>query len=372
MPTTYDIAVLGADPAALAAGYWLARQRRSVALLDVPDNGSASALCEWVPRGLFGTAGLPQSLRVRCKARQFTRACYHNVALDTQVEYRSRSRCGYLLRSSDLAKALRSLAAEAGAKVRTSHTPPAIHLGEDSVQLVGTARIRAKLLVVTAGLPPEVTEALALPMRNVPSPSLTVAGLDVPLTDRQAAHHLAQSLHMVSLPDRSELGMFFVVDGVLHLRVISASQAAGNRAAELSEMLRRLQGAGIVPAKICLARARGAVWRPPAGAALEMETHVAKRCLLAGTAGGFADSITGQTLLPSIKSALLAAKIAVSALSSPDPQTTLMGYKTLWRKALADYLRPPNTSLQMLLPLLFANQRIVTRFTRALLFGENI
>ena len=49
-----------------------------------------------------------------------------------------------------------------------------------------------------------------------------------------------------------------------------------------------------------------------------------------------------------------------------------MKFKNHWRKNLADYLRPPNTSLQMLLPLLFVNQQIVAKFTRALLFGETI
>ena len=49
-----------------------------------------------------------------------------------------------------------------------------------------------------------------------------------------------------------------------------------------------------------------------------------------------------------------------------------MKFKTSWREHLADYLRPPNTSLRLLLPLLFVNQSIVERFTRALLYGESI
>jgi hypothetical protein len=49
-----------------------------------------------------------------------------------------------------------------------------------------------------------------------------------------------------------------------------------------------------------------------------------------------------------------------------------MTFRDVWRNELAEYLRPPNTSLQMLLPLLFVNKRIVTKFTRALLYGEDI
>ncbi len=128
----------------------------------------------------------------------------------------------------------------------------------------------------------------------------------------------------------------------------------------------------MLPADLPLAKAAGAVWYPPSGMALELETHVAKRCMLVGTAGGFVESITGQTLYPGVKSALIAADIAHAALDHARVQEELMKFKNHWRKNLADYLRPPNTSLQMLLPLLFVNQQIVAKFTRALLFGETI
>ena len=121
-----------------------------------------------------------------------------------------------------------------------------------------------------------------------------------------------------------------------------------------------------------MGRAGGAVWHPPAGVALELETHVAKRCLLMGTAGGFAESVTGQTIRPSLESALLAAETAMAALESPDTQEKLATFKTAWRKKQSSYLRPPSTSLHLLLPLLFVNQSIITRFTRSLLYGESI
>ena len=75
-------------------------------------------------------------------------------------------------------------------------------------------------------------------------------------------------------------------------------------------MLAALQAAELVPAKLSLGRARGAVWLPPAGVALELETHVAKRCLLIGTAGGFTEAVTGQTLAVLLLSALLGSKRA--------------------------------------------------------------
>ncbi len=137
-------------------------------------------------------------------------------------------------------------------------------------------------------------------------------------------------------------------------------------------MLSSLQRAGMLPADLPLGRARGAVWHPPAGAALEMESHVAKRCILAGTAGGFCEPVTGQTLRPSVESALLAAQAALAALQSANTQETLMEFKTAWREHLARYLRPPSIPLHLLLPLLFVNRSMVDKFTRALLYGESI
>jgi len=107
---------------------------------------------------------------------------------------------------------------------------------------------------------------------------------------------------------------------------------------------------------------------------MEMNSHTAKRCLLAGSAGGFAAAVTGQTLYPSIHSALLAARCAAAVLGDADEkiQEHLGGFKTSWRKALGPYLCPPDASLQMLVPLLFANKRVVPRFTRSLLNGAKI
>ena len=127
-----------------------------------------------------------------------------------------------------------------------------------------------------------------------------------------------------------------------------------------------------MPADLSLRGARAAVWRPPSGEALDLETHAAKRCLLLGTAGGFADSVTGQTLYPSVRSAAVAAKAAAAALTAGDPQDALMRYKNDWRKLLADSLRSPSTSVDMLMPLLMTNRQLVGKFTRAVFYGQNI
>ncbi len=371
MSQVYDIAILGATPAGYAAAYYLARHGCEVVLIEAPHPANECPLADWVPQGFFQLLGLPKSLARDCGAKSFRNVRYHNVALDKRVEYRSRKTSGLFLQQADLCKAQRAAAAKAGVKMRSTKTPPTIHLQEERVRLAGTTQLTAQLLLIAHSCPNDVLTDLALPVHTVPQSQLVVAALDVPAGDGHSAA-LQRALHVIELPERSELGIFFPLDNVIHLRVISNSPAAGTRAEELSEMVTNLQAAEILPGNLQLGRARGALWNPPAGVALELETHVAKRCILAGTAGGFADSITGQTIRPSVASALLAAEMALAALKSPDTQETLMEFKTSWREHLADSLRPPSTSLQLLLPLLFVNQNIVNRFTRALLYGENI
>jgi len=372
MAKLHDVAILGATPSGFAAACYLAGKGLEAVVVDAPTQASESPLADWVPGHLFKLSGLPKSLLRASGAARFQRVVFHNAAMSQSAEYRSRGVAGYLLHASELTKAFRAAAGKAGVRVRSSKTPPAIELGEDAVRLVGTTQVRAKLLLIAHSRPNEVLSDLALPSRAVVGTPLTVAGLDLPVGARKTSQKVAGALHVIETGEQSDLGLFFVAGSVVHLRMISGSRASGTRAEELSTMLAGLQRAGILPTDLPLARAKGAVWHPPAGGALELESHVAKRCLLAGTAGGFADSITGQTLAPSVKSALLAAEVAAAALSSRQPQATLMRFKTSWREALADALRPPNTALQMLLPLLFVNRKIITRFTRALLYGEPI
>ncbi len=372
MAVSCDIAVLGATCSGFAAAYHLARKGCSVVVVGAPGRAVECPLTDWVPGDFFRRKGLPKSLASASGAKPFRRVCYHSADMTRQAEHHSRSVEGYLVATADLAKALRAAAVKAGARVRTTKTHPAIRLDEEFVHLLGTSQVKARLLIVAQGSPDEALAHLSLPAPGVPSSSFLVAGLDIPLPKGCDGGAFAGALHVLQSVDRTELGMFFFAGRVAHVRVISNSLAGGARAAELSAMVGTLQGAGILPSDLPLSRARGAVWHPPAGVALEMDSHVAKRCLLAGTAGGFADSVTAQVSAPSVHSAILAADVAASALDSANVQDSLMRFKDSWRDRLADSLRPPNASPQMLLPLLFVNKRIVGKFTRAILHGESI
>lgn len=372
MPHVYDIAVLGANAGGYAATCFLASHKLDVVVLGSPAQSVECPLADWAPADFFRMAGLPKGLLKATGGEEFSTVIYHNAALDRQSEHSTRSTAGAFLPAGKLVKALAAAAGKAGVKTRTSSEKVAIRLAEDLVTLAGSSSIVSRIAILAQSRPEDIFSELSLPARSVPQSPISAAGLDIPMTDKAAVKTLGGAMHIVQSPQRGEMGMYFAVGGMVHVRVIRGASSPQQHASELSSLVSRLQQAGLLPGDLQLNKARGALWQPPAGVALELETHVAKRCLLAGTAGGFADSITGATIKPTVHSALLAAEVARAACKADDPQNVLSDFKFSWRQPMAEFLRPPNTSLSMLMPLLFVNSRIAAKFTTALLHGKSI
>jgi flavin-dependent dehydrogenase len=108
----------------------------------------------------------------------------------------------------------------------------------------------------------------------------------------------------------------------------------------------------------------------PGGIALDMDTHVGKRCLLIGEAGGFVAAFSNEGIYPGMRSGWIAADAALRALAAPVVQDELASFGVAWRQELADYLRMPNTDLSLLVPLVFNNERMSRRVARAFLLGQ--
>ncbi len=377
MPKTYDIAVLGATPAGYAAALALAGRGRDVAVVDCPGSRTESPLADWAPAELFRARGPLRPVMRAGTEGAFRAVRFHSPQLDREATYRQRATAGFVLRRERLLKALAAEAMRAGIRqVRASRSLKP-QLEEADVLLAGRSRVRAALLLIAQDSPAEVMAKLNLPARAVPTGRLTIWGVDVPLRGQSQRDELDDLLHVVAFENADRLGMFFRAGDVLHVRILAHQPeaqppAAGGGADALGELIGGLQHAGLLPPRLNLARASAARWRPPGGVALELETHLAKRTLLVGTAGGFASAMSGQTLDAGVRSALVAADVADRALRSGAVQDALADYKKQWRGPLADRIRPTGTSLRMLMPMVLSNQAMTARFARALLYGEGL
>ncbi len=149
------------------------------------------------------------------------------------------------------------------------------------------------------------------------------------------------------------------------------STASGQAADLIDRLLGELRFLNALPAGLGEPTGPAHTWALPLAAALDIESHVAKRSLAVGLAGGFVAALSGQWLYPSARVAALAGSVAAKALPADQPQDVLAGFSARWRGELSDFLRSPNTRLSFLLPLVFSNQQIADRFARAYLFGEN-
>lgn len=162
---------------------------------------------------------------------------------------------------------------------------------------------------------------------------------------------------------------------------VGGSEAAAT--ARLHDLLASAVERRLLPAAPCLeaaaADAPGAddvlriTARPaPHRFALDMDSHVGKRSLLIGDAGGFCCQVSREGIYPAVWSARIAADTILRALPMGHAQDELRGFSAAWRTTMADYLRPPNTDLQFLLPLIFTNQRMADRLAAAIWNGRNI
>ncbi len=372
MAKLYDVAILGATPAGLAAAIALAKAKRSVAVVAPTTPGAECPLIDWAPAELFTLAPFLKPIARAAAGQAFRAVRFHSTDAAKSVEHRDRKTLGYFVKPDKLNTAMRAAARKVKVQFVTSDGPVRPELAEHHVMLPGKREIRARTALIARDTPSQIITDLGLPVRNVPTSRIAAVGLDVQWTEVKVRKHFGRELHVVPGMGRDELILLFGLGPSVHARLLLPRDSGESTAEALSGLITRLRNLALIPPEMPTGRIRTGQWFPPAGVALELESHVAKRTLLIGTAGGFVDQVTAQTITPSTRSALLAAGVVNKALDSDDPQEVLNQFKNHWRADLANYLRPPNTAIHLLMPLMFVNQQIATRFARAMLYGESI
>lgn len=365
-PPPVDLAIIGAGPAGCAAAIAAQRGGATTLLIDsgqpAPDAGAAAArdCLGWLsPAALQLCTDLAVAPR-RAAWQPFRGMTLRNLELTREARADDPALLGAITDRTMFDAALRAAAVAAGAVLRSAGVRE-LALGDAAVRLAleDGSTVSAGVVLLTDG-PASPAAALARLPSARPATGLTCARATVQTRAAETGLHVVlgggramQLITIVRRGQRAEIALL-------------AREAAAAPAVLLAEFLARaaqaryLEGELTQPPRACVCLA---------GAALELDTHVGKRCLLAGDAGGFVAALSNEGIYPAMRSGVLAAEAAVRALRSGIVQDEMLSYHAAWRGELADYLRMPSADLALLAPLVFNNAQMATRVARAFLTG---
>ncbi|MBN2445255.1 MAG: FAD-binding protein [Phycisphaerae bacterium] len=355
-----DVLVVGAGAAGLAAAIRARELGLSVTVLERDELPREQRCAAWLspPAVTFCEQWGIQAKAA--KAQPFKGLNLHSWDMAQHVSVADEDLFGWLIDSTLFEQSLARVAQKRGVVIRSGVRPVALDLSETCATLLieGGVAARGKVLLIADGprsqlarqanLGPRTTgdfhtwcvHAVAVTRKASP-------GLDVVIGGGRAA----------------QLGIIVRTENAVRVTVVGRA-GADELAAEMRGFCR--SAASIVPelgADIVVGEVL------PVGVALDLETHVGKRCLLIGDAGGFVAAFSTEALYPAMQSGTIAAEVVARALGAELMQEELSTFGVEWRQRLADYLRTPSTDLSLLLPLVFRNEQMSQRVARAFLLG---
>ncbi|MEE9296408.1 MAG: NAD(P)/FAD-dependent oxidoreductase [Phycisphaerae bacterium] len=366
---TYDVLVVGAGPAGAVAAARLAAQGHAVVVVEASGEGGKLLCAGWLNAK---AKPLLLELKIPLKdigARPFRSVTFYNVDFSKSAVPHFAEAPGYLIERARLDKRLVRAATDAGATLIEGRRVTDVALGEllVTLQLDEGEPLQGRLLIVAAGRGSELLERLQLGPGAFPA-GWWAAHVDA---DNVVTKGEPRFAIVLGLDELGGFGMITAGNG----RASVGVQMAAGKDKVVPAIIRLCTQAvehGILSVDLCEQAARAQVIMTPAAVALAMDTHVAKRALMVGDAGGFVSATSGEGIYPAMWSARIAAEVIHQALEDPSPQDVLMGFDTRWRTQMADHLRAPGTDTQYILPLVFSNQPMADRMGAAFFCGENI
>jgi menaquinone-9 beta-reductase len=381
MAAEYDVIVVGAGPAGACAAKFLADAGASVVLVDSQKFPRKKPCAGWVNDKAIREFPFLDGVRRQLKALPFRRLTFHSPDLLRTAEYSGRAALGHIFIREKFDAELLAEARQAGAKLLLGKAVTAAQAGEleATAVLADGKRITGRVLVGADGVASTVARSSGLRQRWPQENLVATLSKNVPLTAKQrAACFGASGLH-VALGFGELSGYAWAFPGDAHVNIgIGARFGDATSLRQLyDQWVKGLKTLNLLPAGADLGQPDGG--SVPAGAAIDFDSHVAKRIVLIGDAGGFCSAASGEGIYPAIRSAAIAAKCIAKALAADGGkkkgtscQDELIQFKHLWRQHMASYLQMPNVNATFLLPLIYTNQEIADRFGRAFLLGENL
>ena len=356
--TTHDVAVVGAGVAGTACALLAARQGLHVILIEKQPRNESLLRPDWLPsRARALLAGWKIDLGPLI-GPPFKGATFHSTDLSKHTDTTETEPPAFRIDYSRLVGHLRDCARRTGVDLHHYPDAAAIACGEKSVRLTWADRepVEARFLVRADG-----TQQPAEAETGVWIAELHLAGLDASAPDR---------LHWILGLDRWRALASWWSDEARVVVRLAASGAPDELRQRLVTCANRavsqrwLNGRPRIESSKVMLRAA-----PPTNA-LERESHVDKRTLWIGDAGGFVSTATREGIEPALRSAALAVETLVAAARHRTPQDVLQKYDVAWRSEMAEELGTPETHVLLLLPLVFRNTQMAQRLAGVFWYGR--
>jgi flavin-dependent dehydrogenase len=361
--TGFDLVIYGATPAGAAAALRAGQLGLRALLLDPAASPRGPGRLDWlgpVGTALCRTCGLDPAA---VGAAEFKGVKLYDWNLARSSKVSDAKLAGWIVDRADFDLRLCQAARQGGAAAEFGVRPAELDLGETGIRLRAAdgREFRGSVLLIADGMSSPLAEMARLPLAvqadsvtacvaaELPNPG-AAAGLDIVVGARRAGQTVT------------------LLQGGGRLRLILATRESDPPPeAQFEEFVAAARAAELIPPRAAVRPTRG---QTPAGAALDLDSHIGKRSVLVGEAGGFVSAFSNEAVYPCMKSGWMAAEAVARARAAPVLQDELAAFSSLWRSELADYLRPPNTDLALLIPLVFKNAQMAARVARAFLLGQ--
>lgn len=366
--TSCDVIVAGAGVAGATAGGLLARDGRAVAVLDLGTTVAAPESEVWISGAAAATNDLLAFPWQKHAGVPVDTVAFHTADFRKTQEVRFDDPVGWCASLPEWSREVLRAASRLGAViVEAGNADFCAH--DDRVEAtIGGRLIRTASLLLLASAPE----------------SGRVQGLGwspgAPATSGYASHFVGTApdrcrlregtLHFVlGLEGGRGIGLLWRRSDRYALTAVAPTETAS--LVQIDFLARACASRFDLPAPPVRLPSAEVVVHPTARA-LDIDSHVGKRSLVFGEAGGFVGAAAAERVYPQMWSARLAAQVVHRALDGVHPQDVLRDFDTAWRTEMADYLRPPNTDLPYLLSIVFANKPMAARLARAFLNGGGL
>jgi len=361
---TYDVMILGAGVAGATAGALLASRGLRVVLVerDHPQRRPRPRP-DWITRPALAMLDTLQVSAPELLSAPVAGGTFHSADLSKSTETLEEPPAAFRVDYTEWVRRIIDRAAESGAEIVSGIAPADLVPGEDEVMASFKERepVRARFLLLADGAKGGLGA-------NAPVGARWIAQL----CTSAARFRADDCMHWVLGLDTGRSLVAWWFD---QKRVVVNCWAEGSDESvrtRLQTFLTRAHERGLLPAQVVADGQRITLRLTPAVLALEMDSHVGKRTLRIGDAGGFVAVGSREGIYPAMGSASLAAEVLLEAADSKQPQDVLQEFNTRWRIPMAEYLGTSDIDTPFLIPLVFSNRRMAKRMASAFWRSEKL